>query len=380
MPRRHAPISSHIPTSRRTQTGRIAKNKAKATIHEVTAPFLRGPGTAPILADSILIQEPPHVADPNISAPGLDIVLLNALTTRLEGYESGLDALKSTIRENQIESRQANVDTFSQLMERLDNLGTAPAERSQAGIQLPAILTGTLPPSTDAVNVPSRWSWIDLSTTESIANGLFEINSLPKLHRDAELRHQHLAKNFETFSIPLDGSKPELISGRTKMQSAFRDLSTFLSAWLIYISVRTSYSPERGPGLASWTERLVFLSQCGYHWSTILNYAIAYYGDHQNSSPETWFKVDGELIANHFGIVQQRPTVRASSKPAPTSGSSSGPSKNMPIPELPISLQICLNYNRNRCAAPCRTGRRHVCGICAKEHQASACPLAKPST
>ena len=166
---RRTTASSHIPAPRRTQTGRIAKSKANAKIHQVTAPA-REPGPTPNPAD--------------FPAPRLDITLLNALTTRLEGYESGLDALKTTIRENQIESRQANVDTFSHLMERLDNLGTAPAVRTQAGVQPPAILTGTLPPPTVAVNVLSRWSWLDLPTTESIANGLFEINSLPKLHRD----------------------------------------------------------------------------------------------------------------------------------------------------------------------------------------------------
>jgi len=112
MPPHHTTASSHIPAPHRTQTGRIAKSKANAKIGQVTAPA-HEPGPAPNPAD--------------FSAPRLDITLLNALTTRLEGYESGLDALKTTIRENQIESRQANVDTFSQLMERLDNLGTAPA-------------------------------------------------------------------------------------------------------------------------------------------------------------------------------------------------------------------------------------------------------------
>lgn len=131
-------------------------------------------------------------------------------------------------------------------------------------------------------------------------------NSLPKLRREESLHNRSNAKTFETFSIPLDGSKPELTIGRTKMQSAFRDLATFLSAWLIYISVRTSYVSEQGPRLAVWTERLVFLIQWGYPWPTILNYAVAYYSDHQNSLADAWFKVDGELIANHFGIIQRK--------------------------------------------------------------------------
>jgi hypothetical protein len=125
----------------------------------------------------------------------------------------------------------------------LDNLGTALVERPHVHSQVSDALSGTSS-SLIAVNVLSRWSWIDLSTAESIANGSFDINSLPKLHRDESLHNHHLAKTFESFVFPLDGSKPELISGHMKMQSSFRDLSTFLSAWLIYISIHMSYSPE----------------------------------------------------------------------------------------------------------------------------------------
>ena len=164
------------------------------------------------------------------------------MITRLEGYETGLDAVKTTIHDNQIKAHQANLDIFNQLMEQLDNLGTAPVERTHIDSQVPDALSGTS--SLIAVNVLTRWSWIDLPTAESIANDSFEINSLPKLHQDEGLCNHHITKTFESFIIPLNGSKPELISGHMKMQSTFRDLSTFLSAWLIYISMHTSYSPE----------------------------------------------------------------------------------------------------------------------------------------
>ena len=127
-------------------------------------------------------------------------------------------------------------------MERLDNLGTATAERSHPITQIPDSLTGT--PSSVAMDVLARWTWIDLPMAESIANGVFDINLLPKLHRDETWCNQHIAKTFETFIISPDGVKLELVSGRTKMQSAFKDLSTFLSAWLIYVSIRTSFSAE----------------------------------------------------------------------------------------------------------------------------------------
>src|SRR5436190_986748 len=81
-----------------------------------------------------------------------------------------------------IKLSHVNVDTFTQLMERLDNLGTASSERSHSVIQIPDSLTDTH--SSVAVDVLAHWTWIDLPTVESIANGLFDINSLPKLHRD----------------------------------------------------------------------------------------------------------------------------------------------------------------------------------------------------
>src|SRR5947207_2763690 len=127
----------------------------------------------------------------------------------------------------------------------------------------------------------------------------------------------------------------------------------------------------------------MFLSQCGYPWSTILNYAITYYSDHQNSPIEAWFKVDAELIANHFGISQQRSSNLSSAKPVTSSCDSSSvrPSKMVQASyTIPKHLQIGLNYNRDHCTNPCATGHCHVCAICAKDHAASHCPLAKQST
>ena len=117
----------------------------------------------------------------------------------------------------------------------------------------------------------------------------------------------------------------------------------------------------------------MFLSQCGYPWSAILGDAIAYYGEHQNSPPEAWFKVDGELIANYFGITQQRLITASSSTVGPSKADAWESENSLPFPEIPKQLQICLNYNR---ADPCTAGRRHVCAICASQHPAPQCPMA----
>src|SRR5213596_1132810 len=111
--------------------------------------------------------------------------------------------------------------------------------------------------------------------------------------------------------------KPQ--KGRTKMHAAFKDLPTFLLAWFIYISIRTSYAPERGPALNLWTERVIFYVQsCGYSWSTVLNYVISYYQKHQDSPADAWFSVDPELVANHFAVAQQVPSSIVPTIPSPS--------------------------------------------------------------
>jgi hypothetical protein len=319
-------------------TRRAAKTKTNITIHRAAAAGRSNPSDNP---------------------SDLNIARLNELATRLEGYESGLNEVRTAIQENQTASRQANFETLNQIMERLDSLGTTHGP-AHTDVQMPVIPTDTSSPSTAAVNVRARWSWINTSTADSIVNGSFEINNLTKLHREESLRNCHNPKTFENWVIPLDGSKPEYISGRTKMQSAFRDLSTFLSAWLIYIYIRASYQPERGPGLSAWTERLIFLSRCEYPWSTVLQYAIAYYSDHQNSPPEAWFKVDGELIANHFGIAKQRTMSQGSIGTFIQTVSPNEESKNpqsssqssFKLSNIPNHLQTCTLYSRNVCSIP----------------------------
>jgi len=149
-----------MPPKGHTQAGRVSKSKANATIRRITAPRHRAD---PVVSDPVQLDPvyppalgPVHpLVDP--IPPHVDVVLLGDLVTRLEGFETGLESVKSTMLNNQLESRRAILDTFTQLMERLDRLGTIPQEIPHAvvGTEIPDILQGTLPP---AVNVLGRWS------------------------------------------------------------------------------------------------------------------------------------------------------------------------------------------------------------------------------
>lgn len=117
--------------------------------------------------------------------------------------------------------------------------------------------------------------------------------------------------------------------GRTKFRTAFKDLSSFLSAWLVYCSIRSTYSPEWGPGLAAWTERIVGYASSTVPWSAVLNYAIAYFRAHQNAPTATWHLSDSELVSDHLALAHVQSV-------APKT--STGKTK--------LPQQICNNYNR----------------------------------
>jgi len=109
-------------------------------------------------------------------------------------------------------------------------------------------LSNTAAPGSDTL---SCWPWIEKSTVEAIVNGAFDINNLLKLHPKESACNRDNLKTTDGVHFPMAGGKGELVTVHTKMLTAFRDLPTFLSAWHIYMSVRSSYSPERGLGLIS---------------------------------------------------------------------------------------------------------------------------------
>jgi hypothetical protein len=262
-------------------------------------------------------------------------------------------------------------DKFGQLLRHLNPQQPGYTRPSQFGDNRPLGLgySGiTPPPSGD--DVLSRWFWLDKSTVEAIDLGNFDINQLPKLQREESARTRYLAKAPDGFRMSLDGSKVELITTRTKLQSVFPTLQRFLSAWQIYISVRTQYHPEYSPGLAFWTERLIYRASI-HPWDSVLNYAIAYFQAHQRDPPAYWFRPDSDLITDTIGSTPSRPTavlntpLRYTTSPSKATGG--------------YGSNICQNWNRSKCTVKETTGydciRRHVCNTCSKEdHRAPQCP------
>jgi hypothetical protein len=88
---------------------------------------------------------------------------------------------------------------------------------------------GNLPPGQAPRDVLSRWPWVDRSLIEDIANGSFNIYSLPQLHRDEYLRNRHIAKSVDGILQPLSGSRPQLVQAKSKLQSSLRNIEILLS-------------------------------------------------------------------------------------------------------------------------------------------------------
>jgi hypothetical protein len=298
---------------------------------------------------------------------------------QIQGLENRFRNLESVIDENQREFRSSLQDTFAQFMDRFDALeqrgapSTPPTPTRQG--------QGNSVPPNAPRDVLSRWTWVDQKLVDEISSGKFDIHSLAKLHRDEEPRNANVKKTTEGLHIPADGGVPQIVTGRTKMLDTFPNMATFSSAWMIYVSIRSSYDLERGPALSYWTERLVHYYQ-RFEWSACLDYAIAYFMNHQNAPPETWYSTDPELVTEHFVGAKRNPSIA----PPPPKVSSKKPYD--PSNSAARGTNICQNWNRPviGCRYKARfdgdtCGRKHICSTCHKrDHKAFECPdKPKPS-
>ena len=282
MPPKRNPVTPAV-----TRPARIAKTNGGKLITAA----IRGVGHQ---------QAPTPPPRESASPPSCDIDALGAVISTLpqiQGLDNRFRNLESIMEENQREVRSSLQDTFTQFMDRFDALEQrsapstppTPTRRSQ----------GNPVPFGAPRDVLSRWPWVDQKLVENISSGKFDIHFLPKLHRDEEPRNANVKKTTEGLHIPADGGKPQIVTDCMKMLDAFHNMVTFSSAWMIYVSIRSSYDLERGPALSYWTERLVHYYQ-GFEWSACLDYAIAYFMKYQNASPDTWYSTDPELVTEHF--------------------------------------------------------------------------------
>jgi hypothetical protein len=248
----------------------------------------------------------------------------------------------------------------------------------QTGI-LPIVpFSGSFP-----LHILLRWPWVDAETINLIQLGRFEIESLPKLHQTDELRNAYIKKSVKGVLHPLDSGPSEILIGTMRLQASFRDSINFYLAWQVYISIRTTFHPERASGLALWTSRLHFFESLNYPWPGILEYIIAYYKLNQNAVPDSWFDPNTILISQCLTLHQQRQAPHQSNVggPKPGGGSKSSGGSKMISSAAKSSDEICINFNRPAgCLWPQKNNgqtcpHRHVCNRCiSDQHGAQKCP------
>ena len=190
-----------------------------------------------------------HPGDDESQAPLLNSTPFRALadvgTSTLEARQKDfvwqLTQCKAAVQEN---TRQ--LKNINRLLHELAHC---------LGVATTSTFPNSLPPQH---NLPSRWSWVDPSFLTDIANGVFDIYNLPNLNRDECFRQRHIANTVEGVVYPFLGKKPHVAHAKTRLQSSIKDIKALLSAWMVYVSIRTFYAPEHGPSMAIWTERIAF--------------------------------------------------------------------------------------------------------------------------
>ena len=400
MPRVRGRSGHDAPTRPVTRQGWVSKTTAQDTIRRAVLPCGQAPGPSFVPPDSTRISGDPslhHSPVRPLSPALLSITVLLTERAQLDVHGLG-EILKDSLAHLSTEIRQANNSMYSQLVELLGErpaTGTYSLPSSSTAVTaalnppnvLPPEIPSTLPTvplnSTTLPAVPlnalSHWYWVDTATIHSIDDGSFDIYSLPKLHREEDYRNRHIAKTTEGVRYPLDGGRPEVIVGRTKMHQAFKDPNTFFSAWQIYISIRSFYHHDHASSLAFWTERLFFWLD-RYPWHNILNYVIAYFQDRKYKSSESWFDTNEQLFLNCIAIAPSKTSTSVSTPSATMQQSApKGTSRQL----LGVNTeQVCFNHNYAQCKFGTTCRRRHICAVCEDHnHIAGHCPsVNRPST
>ena len=377
------PARKNSAVSSTLRSSRASKEKARTIIKTATGSKFKSPRFPK------RVHESPVHTPPPIPRPVVTTVEGGELSLDDENLSEGLPQSNQQLdRDEPMEGIERIVrNPMSEVFARRGDNDKGENFATSAAVRVPGRYSGegtipsslpvfASPPAAAPRNILSRWPWVDKDTIELIANGGFQLDWLPNLHRTDELRNAYLKKSVKGVYQPLEGGPAEVILGTTKLKSSFNEPTTFFLAWHIYISIRTTFEPQRAPGLADWTERLFYLVHLNYPWDSILEYIIAYFQLYQATSPSDWFSPDPTLITYHLTLSQQRTSTAAA--PLPHNGPR--PKSTTSRKSDSVSDEICLMHNRSLgCLWKEKKGekcpRRHACIVCiSTQHTALTCP------
>ena len=205
------------------------------------------------------------------------------------------------------------------------------------------------------LDICAMWPHVDKSLVQAVAEGSFDIYSLPKLHPDDNIRTRNATKTVDGVHLPFVGGAAEVVLKDTKLHSSLRDIGTFYGAWFVYYSIRCHFQPQYYQPMVVWISGIQDFASNSYPWASILKYIVKYFQKHQRSDPSVWFSTDNELHTRTISVPANRQLFQSPSH-----------SPNGRKSEHPLSQQICENYNKEEGA--CRYGkncrRKHACRRC----------------
>ena len=248
MPARKKSAASSI-----ARPSRAAKDIARTTIRVATAPKFKSRHLLEIVHESPM-RTPSPISRPVVTPTrGGELSDDESLWEGLpqsnqrpdrDDLMGGIEKVVRNTMSNVFASRDGKEGKFA-----TSAANHIPRRHSEEGTDSPLLPVLVSPAAAAPRNILSRWPWVEKDTIELIANGGFQIDGLPKLHRTDELRNAYLKKSLKGVYQPLDGGPAEVIMGTTKLQSSFKEPTTFFLAWHIYISIRATFEPTRAAGL-----------------------------------------------------------------------------------------------------------------------------------
>ena len=168
------------------------------------------------------------------------------ITTSILQLQNDLGTIRTQVEK--IESGVASKieDCFKRYMPP----GPKPSAQSAHSSRENSVEHGIQPSPVNSSDVCKRWHWVERTQIAAICEGSFDIHNLPKLLRDDSARKRIRNRTVNGLVIPLDGGSIEFAEDATKLQSIFPSLQAFMTAFAIYISIRSTYAPAyAGPML-----------------------------------------------------------------------------------------------------------------------------------
>ena len=203
------PARKNSAVSPTLRSSRASKEKARTTIKTATVPKSKSSRPSKVVRES-----PAHISSP-ISRPAVTSFDGGELPPDDESLWEGLPQSNQRLdRDDPMEDIERVVrNTMSEVFASRDDKDKGGKFATSAAVRVPGRYSGegtdpsslpvfVSPPPAASCNILSRWLWVEKDTIELIANGGFQLDWLPKLHRTDQLRNAYLKKTVKGSISP----------------------------------------------------------------------------------------------------------------------------------------------------------------------------------